>query len=645
MDRRWIENLLLLMILLLMLYFVATQPVFGESTPVLSFKLIASTADPITVQCAQLVANELPKIGIEPNLRLISWSELETRVFKPSGSLALSYADGGYDMAFIRGSGGLLPTTQYWLFHSSFTPDPNYFGVQDSALDAMLELTVNTTDIAQRKQHIEEVWQYLTWQVQAEIVLYQHEEVVLMRNNVRGYSSDLRVPGALGIAEMYFEDGQSQGHGQQNEFIMAGTMRPTVYNDLIENDRYNQLVIGSHNHGLVERDRDYDFFPVLLTKLPYPVAVVNNHTDLLSPTAPNTATVWEIELRDDVFWHEGYGYTMAEHMDILQVDADDVLFTFGLILDDSGPSPCAARFNWQRLLGNDLSLSVIKKDRYHVQLHLQTVDADFMAYLEQHLLPQHILTLGITRADGSVAPSDYADWSTDDWNLGHRTGRYTGPAVIGNGPYVLWPGEDSNTQTITETKNPYWHLINEAIYAYMFDKYIYRCIPSLDAVLDALEEAEIDLITSVNAALVKRPWIYSKPRIIFIQKSLDWDCQTIGINTAHGAGGLTDHWVRLAISHMIPRQEMVDTLLAGLGQPAFMHFPKQNPFYPDDIEPIRYNITRALEYMETAGYDMTPFRNDILTDSASGFETLVFFIALGGMATVVLVYRHKKRVK
>ncbi|MFX1251460.1 MAG: ABC transporter substrate-binding protein [Promethearchaeota archaeon] len=382
---------------------------------------------------------------------------------------------------------------------------------------------------------------------------------------------------------------------------------------------------------------------MLLTKLPYPVAIKNNHTGLESSLDPNWATVWEIELRNDVYWHEGYGYNMTTHEDILHVDADDILFTFDLILNENGPNPCTARENWQYLLGTNASLAVIKKDRYHVQFHLQTVDADLLTYFEQRLFPQHILELGTMRVDGSVAPTDYVDWTTDDWNLGHRDGGQTGPAVIGNGPYILWPGEDSIAQTIIETKNPYWHLKNESAYVNMFDKYIYRWITGKDAALAALEEVEIDLMDSQFHAEKDYPVMANKSGI-FTQKILDWGCQTISINTAHGAGGLTDHRVRLAISHMIPRQEMVDSLLGGLGQPAFMHFPIQNPFYPHNVPPITYNFTKAIEYMEAAGYDMDPFKNGSPITNP-GFEVFAFFIALGGMTAVVLIYRHKKALK
>ncbi|MFX0061517.1 MAG: ABC transporter substrate-binding protein [Candidatus Hermodarchaeota archaeon] len=378
--------------------------------------------------------------------------------------------------------------------------------------------------------------------------------------------------------------------------------------------------------------------------------VTNNHTGVLSPTDPNTATVWEIELRDDVYWHEGYGYTMAINGDTLRVDADDVLFTFDLILNANGPNPCDARPEWQRLLGTDASLAVIKKDRRHVQFHLQTLDADLMVYFGQYLLPKHILELGTIRADGSIAPSDYEDWYADDWNVGSRSNTYNGPAVIGNGPYVL-VGEDAIAQTVTETKNPHWHLGGEPEYANMFDKYIYTWIASKDAALIALEQKEIDLIDPQFHAEKDYPVMKNKPGI-FVQKVLDLGCQTVGINTAHGAGGLMDYRVRLAISHMCPRQDMVDYLLGGLGQTAFMHFPKQNPFYPTNVPPITYNITRALDYMEQAGYDVSPFRNDSEFSSNNLFDfinfNLVTLATIGlevgiiGSLAIILI---RKRIK
>ncbi|MFX1533475.1 MAG: ABC transporter substrate-binding protein [Promethearchaeota archaeon] len=646
MNHKKILPLVLVAVMTASMVFVAVQPVKAQS-PVFTCVLMAPTNNELRVQHAQLIANELPKIGIGVTLLLVGWDVLLPRLFEPSGPLALGYAQGGYDMACLGWGGGLLPTTQHWLFHSTYTPNPNYFGVQNTTLDDLLQFTVNTTDEVLREQYIEDAWEQITWHLQAEITLYQTQNVVYMRDNVEGYTSNLRVPGNLGLAEMYFDDGKSQGHGQKNEFIMAGTTRPDDYNDMIENNWYNTMAIGMTNHALIERDPYYGFLPVLLTKLPYPVAVKNNHTDIVSSTFRENATVWEIELRDDVYWHEGYGYTMEDDNDTLLFDADDVVFTMNLYLNENGPKPQSERPLLQLLFGEDASLAVVKVDSTHVQFHLRYLDADLMALFGIRMYPEHILGLGTVRADGSMAPTDYTGWETDDWNVGVRSGNYKGPAVIGNGPYILDPGENAIARTVTLTKNPYWHLIDEPAYANMFDKYIYTWITSKDAALIALEKAEIDMMDPQFHAEKDYYAMINKPGI-FTLKSLDWGCQTLGINVANGANGhLSDVNVRLAISHMMPREDMVDYLLSGLGETAFMHFPRQNPFYPEGVKPIEYNFSKAIEYMEAAGYDMDRFKTTTTTTataiSTSGFEALAFFVALDGMAAVVLVYRHKKR--
>ncbi|MFX1255547.1 MAG: ABC transporter substrate-binding protein [Promethearchaeota archaeon] len=588
------------------------------------FKVIMISAGIFNTQPSQFIANELPKIGIDATLLLVGWDVLIPRMF--DHPYHADYKGGGFDLGYLSWSDSIIPSNLYARFHSSNESPQgnNYYPVINQTLDGILEFVMNTTDFDERKAYIKQALEMIVWEIHPVTGIFQLEDLCYMRDNVRGYSSELRVPGALGIAEMYFEDGQSHGHDQVNEFIMASTTRPNNYNDIIENDWYNQLAIAPINHGLVERDPDYNFVPVLLTQLPYPVAVTNNHTGLESSLDSNLATVWEIELRDDVFWHEGYGYNMAAHEDILQVDADDVVFTFELILDDNGPNPCAIRPGWQRLLGNDTSLAVIKKDRYHVQFHLQTVDADLMVHFGQYLMPQHILALGTIRADGSMAPTDYTDWDTDDWNIGRRTGGYTGPAVIGNGPYILFPGGDDVSQTVTETKNPYWHLIAAPTYANMFDKYIYTWISSKDAALVALEQAEIDLMDPQFHAEKDYPDMKDKPGIALV-KQLDWGYSTLGYNILHGAGDkLTNKWVRLAIAHMIPSQNIVEYLLGGLGQVNFAPFLKQSPFWPADLRSIEYNQTKALDYLEKAGYNVTPFREETSTSSSSRSPLFLF---------------------
>jgi hypothetical protein len=130
---------------------------------------------------------------------------------------------------------------------------------------------------------------------------------------------------------------------------------------------------------------------------------------------------------------------------------------------------------------------------------------------------------------------------------------------------------------------------------------------------------------------------------------------------------LNNRYVRLAISHLVPRQRIVDYILNGLGRVnevtgiSFLH-----PAYPPEDEwadiglpvsenvmdsetgeelkfqgHIRYNRNKAWALMEKAGYDMTAFREAVHREKKAGervdptLEPLPILLASAG--TVALV--------
>jgi ABC-type transport system substrate-binding protein len=234
------------------------------------------------------------------------------------------------------------------------------------------------------------------------------------------------------------------------------------------------------------------------------VAVVNNYTGEMSSTDPNTATVWQLSIRDDVYWHEGYGYTMAADAAELKCTVDDIIFFYSICIDDDGP-PNTSRGTYQLIFGTDPAKSFVKVDDYTMQFHLNSINADLLSWIGSSGMPRHVLDptydagygVGV-RKDGTTAPG-YTDWKTDDFNQGLRTaGDTTHAATIGNGPYVLYPGEDPVQQTVTLTKNtnyfkdsdPTWQSIVED----RPDKYIYTWISNKDAAEIALEAGDIDIM-------------------------------------------------------------------------------------------------------------------------------------------------------
>ncbi|MFX0061949.1 MAG: ABC transporter substrate-binding protein [Candidatus Hermodarchaeota archaeon] len=648
MNLKKVLSLALVVGMVCSLCFRVLQPAFAQKEYLFATTLITFTNDPVQVQQAQLVARELRKIGIDCRLVQVGWDALIPRMF---GSLThASYANGGFDIGLIDWTDPMVPSAPFHFFHSS-NIDPaswasNYYPVKNKTLDGILEFTMNTTDFKDRKEYIRQALEVIVWEIHPVMGIYQEEVVYYMRDNIRNFDPNW-FPNP---EEYWFVDGQSAGHGNVNEFIVASTTQAQNYNPFFSNLWYKDLASAPVFNSLVEGVSNLNLVAEMANKLPYPVAIKNNYTGVMSSTDPNTATVWEVELRDDIYWHEGYGYTMMDDRDVLRFDADDVVWNYKINIDDNGP-PNLRRSYFQFAFGTDFNNAIIKVDNTHVQFHLRNLYADLFTLFSFAMLPQHILDpmydagygAGI-RKDGSTA-SRYINWRTDDYNQGVRTDGYAGSATIGTGAYIFYPGVNRIQQTVTLTKwNHYWK-DNDSTYwgplvKKRFDKYIYTWITNKEVAEIALEKGDIDFMDTQYQIWKDYPVMSNKPGIV-AKKQLSWSYQTMGYNILNGADSkLSSKWVRLAISHMIPQQDIIDYLFNGLGQQTFVPFPKQSPFWPETLKPIVYNYSKALEYMKKAGYA----KIQIPPPETSGFEILAFVFALSGMTTAILVYRYRKRV-
>ncbi|MBN2045592.1 MAG: peptide ABC transporter substrate-binding protein [Anaerolineales bacterium] len=86
-----------------------------------------------------------------------------------------------------------------------------------------------------------------------------------------------------------------------------------------------------------------------------------------------TGDIYNVQLRENVTWHDGMPVTTA-----------DVLFTIGLMRDAGIPLPADVRVLWN-------SVEVVAFDALHLQFKLPEPYAPFMDYLAFGILPKHIL--------------------------------------------------------------------------------------------------------------------------------------------------------------------------------------------------------------------------------------------------------------
>jgi peptide/nickel transport system substrate-binding protein len=286
-------------------------------------------------------------------------------------------------------------------------------------------------------------------------------------------------------------------------------------------------------------------------------------------------------VREGVRWHDGEPFTV-----------EDVLFSIKatmLPLVDSAQI---------RVFFADLADVTVVGDR---QIQFQVTKPSWVNVFNlgwnTQIVPKHVYD-----PDGVLDDYSYQDVINDDALTDPALRQFgqafnTHPAnraPIGTGPYrfVSW---DSGTEIVLDRNDDYW---GQAAY---LERIIVRFITDTTAALTALKSGETDLY----------------PRV----QPLQYDSQTSGaafdsqleksitsIPTFYSIGWNTerpffsDKRVRQAMTMLIPRQQLIDSVRFGLAAPAIGPFTPDSPDLHPTIEPWPYDPVRAAELLDEAGW-------------------------------------------
>jgi ABC-type transport system substrate-binding protein len=114
-------------------------------------------------------------------------------------------------------------------------------------------------------------------------------------------------------------------------------------------------------------------------------------------------------------------------------------------------------------------------------------------------------------------------------------------------------------------------------------------------------------------------------------------------------------FIRQAVNHIIPRKKIINQICLGVGFPGVTYV---NPYdsmigWDELLEPYEYNISRAKELMEKAGYEYPSSDPTSTTTSSSmpttesittpSFEILVAFVGMSTLRLLMIIKRHKHR--
>ncbi len=310
---------------------------------------------------------------------------------------------------------------------------------------------------------------------------------------------------------------------------------------------------------------------------------------------------WTYTLRPDLVWSDGTPLT-----------ANDVAYTFNRILE--------GRYE-QRNYGNYVRniTSVEATDDRTVVMTVRA-PSPIMERLAVYILPEHVWSGVDAKAVKSFANEP------------------EGEPLVGSGPFLV--AERRTGQFIRLVANDSYYAGRPKV-----DELIFRIYNNPDALGQALIKGEVDFATGLTAdvfstlegqeGITTYAGDYSGfNELAFNMGAATADGKPIGDGNPH----LQDQKVRLAISHAIDRQQMVDKILNGYGTPGSTIIPPLYTTLHIDPGTQTYDPALANQILDDAGYAMGPdgvrvgpdgvpmkYRLFVRTDSDSSVKSGEYF--------------------
>jgi peptide/nickel transport system substrate-binding protein len=297
---------------------------------------------------------------------------------------------------------------------------------------------------------------------------------------------------------------------------------------------------------------------------------------------------YTFNLRDDVRWHDGQPF-----------NADDVIFTIGLLRDPNFPGPADLAAFWR-------AITVERLSAYSVRFTLPEPFAPFLDYTAIGILPEHLLR-GVSAAD----------LATDPFNQ----------TPIGTGPYRVvqvgvtppeTPGGPSAVAEVLLEDNPSYYGPS-----YMIHQVRFLLFPDtqsafngyVDGYVQGLSRLSPDQLPDVLATPNLNLFSARLPRLSLIYLNLEKERVPL----------FAEKQTRQALLAALNRQWMIDHLLAGQAFVASSPILPGTWAYNDKLVPISYDPLHAAQLLNDAGWtvpsDALPGTADYLRTSGNDEAT------------------------
>jgi peptide/nickel transport system substrate-binding protein len=277
---------------------------------------------------------------------------------------------------------------------------------------------------------------------------------------------------------------------------------------------------------------------------------------------PWLAESWDLEgdtavvfhLRNDVKWHDGQPVT-----------AEDVKYTFDVSKDSTSASNTGAVF-----LGNVASATVVDPQTIRFSFtkpHPQALEDFWWAPMPKHLLQ-------------NVSPADM------------RNAEYNRNPV-GSGPYkfVEW---QPNQRLVLESNPDFPEALGGPGAA---QRIVFRVIPEPATLLTEMMTGGVHVNIDLEPDQVREIEGNDQFRVhAFPGRTVYF----IGWNNTRAPFDSPE--VRRAMTLAIDRQEIIDALVSGYGDPAVSPVPPYSPVFPDGVQALPHDPAQARQILESAGW-------------------------------------------
>lgn len=563
-----------------------------DAVPILfSVNLLSPNTSPVPNDWIVTIDHQLPEIGIDISHHdSSSWSIITPRTwYYPVGEPGYydyipTYEEGGFDI-FFCGRIWSLDWDPRGVFDTAGLPPngDNIYQFSNSTYDSILEQYTSELDYDKRFELCKLLQSILYEELPSIVVMYERE-IINTRVDITGIDYELLASNQY-LSE-FWNDTDDQA------ITIATPFEIDEYNVFTQRFHIGDLWMHNVYRGLFQRAQYSHFFE------------------------PSIASYYNIS--DD---GKQYNVTIdpnAKFSNSEQVLAEDVKYSYELYMADN-LNLKSGTFLKNFFEDND---SIIILDDNTIQFsfrekHFRSLEAMSYGIIDKSIVEPLIDLYGVSII--------YNPPFTED--VGEKL-------VTACGPFML-ATFDEQRNNLTMIPNPYWHKKQPEL-----KQITIKFIPNLESAIAAINGGIIDVMdydyrpynnqgdynSYVQSVITKIPAIHE-----------------VIINLKHpilGTGELTPNgtaeaakYIRKAISHAIPREEITEGYARGINAPGVTPMPNACVGYDDTLEYYKYDLELAREYMEKAGYNYT------LTASSNTFSILM--LSLIGLASLSYFYKKK----